>query len=91
MAPGKKKTPLYPAQETVTHAAVTKPERIFPPLETVTTPTVDTASCAHYLNRRPQTLRCWASEGGGLLTPRKLGVRLAWDTAAIRRLLGVAQ
>ena len=28
----------------------------FPPLESVTRPTVDTAAAAYYLNRRPQTL-----------------------------------
>ena len=29
----------------------------FPPLESVTRPTVETAAAAYYLNRRPQTLR----------------------------------
>lgn len=31
----------------------------FTPLEQVTRPTVPTADAAHYLNRKPQTLRAW--------------------------------
>lgn len=37
----------------------------FPNLEVVTRPNVDTAAAAYYLNRRPQTLRCWAIYEGG--------------------------
>ena len=63
---------------------------IFPPLETVTRPTVDTASTAYYLNRRPQTLRAWACRENGPLRPIRVHGRLAWSLADIRRLLGVA-
>ena len=64
----------------------------FPPLEAVTRPTVDTAAAAHYLNRRPQTLRGWACletfpDG---LRPVRVNGRLAWSTNSIRRVLGVA-
>ena len=64
----------------------------FPPLESVTRPAVDTAAAAHYLSRRPQTLRGWASAEtfpDGLRPIRIMG-RLAWPVAEIRRLLGVA-
>jgi len=64
----------------------------FPALETVTRPAVDTAAAAHYLNRRPQTLRGWASaetfpDG---LRPLRVNGRLAWPVAGIKAVLGVA-
>jgi hypothetical protein len=67
----------------------------FAPLESVTRPTVTTREAAFYLNRRPQTLRCWASEDDGPLRPvRVLGPEsrgpLAWPVAEIKRLLGIA-
>lgn len=62
----------------------------FPPLESVTRPTVDTAAAAYYLNRRPQTLRIWAMNQHPIRPVRVHG-RLAWPVAAIRKLmLGVA-
>ena len=59
----------------------------FPPLESVTSPAVDTAAAAHYLNRRPQTLRGWASaetfpDG---LRPVRINGRLAWPVAELIR------
>jgi hypothetical protein len=62
----------------------------FPTLESVTRPAVDTASAAHYLNCRPQTLRGWACHEDGPLRPVRINGRLHWQTADIRRLLGVA-
>ena len=62
----------------------------FPPLESVTRPTVDTASAAYYLNRRPQTLRGWACLENGPLRPMRINSRLAWKTEDLRRVLGVA-
>jgi hypothetical protein len=64
----------------------------FPPLETVNRPAVDTAAAAYYLNRRPQTLRGWASaetfpDG---LRPVRVNGRLAWSVAAIKAVIGVA-
>lgn len=52
---------------------------------------VETAAAAHYLNRRPQTLRGWACfetypEG---LRPIRINGRLAWPVAGIRAVLGV--
>lgn len=61
----------------------------FPTLESVTRPTVDTATAAYYLNRRPQTLRIWSMNQHPI---RALNIngRLAWPVAELRRLLGVA-
>ena len=62
----------------------------FPSLESVTRPTVDTAAAAYYLNRRPQTLRCWAVYQDGAVTPIRISGRLAWPDSELRRVLGVA-
>lgn len=62
----------------------------FPPLESVTRPTVDTATAAYYLNRKQQTLRGWACHENGPLRPIRILGRLAWPTQKIRELLGVA-
>jgi hypothetical protein len=62
----------------------------FPSLELETRPAVGTAAAAHYLNRQPQTLRGWASAEDGPLRPLRINSRLAWRTADIRALLGVA-
>ena len=64
----------------------------FPPLESVTRPAVDTAAAAYYLNRRPQTMRGWASaetfpDG---MRPLRVNGRLAWPVAGIRRVLGLS-
>ena len=63
----------------------------FPVLESVTRPAVDTAAAAYYLNRRPQTMRCWACHDDGPLRPLRINGRLAWPVAELRRVLGVAQ
>ncbi len=62
----------------------------FPPLELENRPAVNTAACAHYLDRRPQTLRGWACLENGPLRPLRINGRLAWKTADIRALLGVS-
>lgn len=62
-----------------------KPE----PLESVTTPTVDTARAAYYLGRQPGTLRGWACHGKGDIQPQRINGRLAWSVSDIRKLLGV--
>lgn len=75
-----------------TRRAVTEPQQ-FPPLESVTRPNVDTAAAAYYLNRKPQTLRCWACEETFPegLRPVRVNGRLGWPVAGIRAALGVAQ
>lgn len=61
----------------------------FPPLELVNRPTVSTEQAAHYLNRRPQTLRAWAMRGDGAIRPIRINGRLAWPVMALRLALGV--
>ena len=72
-----------------TRRAVSEPQQ-FPPLESVTRPTVDTAAAAYYLSRRPQTLRGWACMENGPLRPIRINGRLAWNVSELRRVLGVA-
>lgn len=62
----------------------------FPPLDCETRPAVDTATAAFHLSREPQTLRVWACKENGPLRPIRVHGRLAWPTAELRRLLGVA-
>ena len=62
----------------------------FPPLAHETRPAVDTAAAAHYLNRKPQTLRGWACMENGPLRPIRIHGRLAWNVSELRRVLGVA-
>lgn len=59
------------------------------PLEQVTKPNLTTAETAHYLNRRPQTLRVWACLENGPIRPRRIGGLLAWPTASVKVLAGV--
>ena len=65
--------------------------RVFPPLESVTSPGVETAAAAYYLNREPQTMRTWACFENGPIKPIRVNGRLTWPVADLRRLLGVAQ
>ena len=63
----------------------------FTPLEQETRSTVPTDAAAHYLNRKPQTLRSWACLENGPLRPVRINGRLAWSIAGIKTLLsGVA-
>lgn len=68
----------------------TEIEQQFPKLESVTRPTVDTAAAAYYLNRRPQTLRCWAVYQDGAIIPIRISGRLAWPVSELKRVLGVS-
>lgn len=62
----------------------------FPPLDREIRAAVDTETAAYHLNREAQTLRVWACKENGPLRPLRVNGRLAWPTAEIRRLLGVA-
>ena len=64
-------------------------ESQYPPLELITRPAVDTATAAYYLNRKQQTLRAWATYQNGPVNPIRVGGRLAWKTADLRRVLMV--
>lgn len=46
-----------------------------------------TAEAAAHLDRSPQTLRCWAAFENGPLRPIRIGGRLAWPVADLRRVL----
>ena len=72
-----------------TRRAASEPQQ-FPALELVNRPAVDTAAAAHYLNRKPQTLRAWACLENGPLRPIRISGRLAWPVSELRRVLGVA-
>lgn len=61
----------------------------YPSLANETRLTVDTACAAWHLNRRPQTMRSWASTQAGPLRPLRVHGRLAWLVADLRRVLGV--
>jgi len=53
---------------------------------------VDTNAAAHYLNRRPQTLRGWHCHGvfpTDGLRPLVLNGRLAWSIPAIKAAMGI--
>lgn len=64
--------------------------KLFPALESVSRPTVNTEAAAYYLNRRPQTLRAIACRDTGPIKPLRINGRLAWPVSALRTLLGVA-
>ena len=72
------------------HSKASASSAAFIPLELEARPAVDTAAAAHFLNRRPQTLRGWACHEDGPIRPIRINGRLAWRTADIRALLGVA-
>jgi len=73
----------------VVRRAATDPQQL-PPLEQVNRPTVPTEQAAHYLCRRPQTLRGWAMRGDGPIQPLRINGRLAWPVGDLKKLLGVA-
>ena len=60
---------------------------LFPPLEQETRTNIETAAAAHYLLRRPQTLRVWAYKENGPLRPVRVYGRLAGPVADIRRIV----
>ena len=64
-----------PQHSADTRRAVSEPQQ-FPPLELVNRPAVDTAAAAHYLNRKPQTLRGWACMENGPLRPIRIKAML---------------
>ena len=59
----------------------------YPPLEAVNRPMVPTEQAAFYLLRRPQTLRGWACNEDGPIRPIRIGNRLGWPVAEIRRVV----
>lgn len=83
-----------PSPLTATFPPLARPSPLaatFPPLADEHREFIPTDQAAHYLLRRPQTMREWSCLGSGLLKPVKVGNRLGWRTADIRRLLGVTE
>lgn len=68
-------------------------EAKYPPLAQEQRTHVDTNAAAHYLNRRPQTLRGWHCHGTYPegLRPSAINGRLIWSTDGLRAVLGVFQ
>lgn len=58
------------------------------PLHTETRSVLTTEEAAAHLNRQPQTLRKWAMNGEGPIQPIKVGRRLGWPVAGLRKLVG---
>lgn len=68
--------------------AITGSQTFFP-LDRETRVNVPTAVAAIHLMRSPMTLRHWAVAEDAPIKPLRIGGRLAWPVAEIRRLLGV--
>jgi hypothetical protein len=76
--------PCAPTQLPCAHLP---PEKTYPRLSDETRELVPTDCAAYHLNRRPQTLREWACLENGLLRPVRIGSRLGWRTADLRRIV----
>ena len=63
----------------------------FQSIERITRPSLSTEEAAFYLNRKPQTLRCWAMRENGLIRPLRINGRLAWPVSELKRVLGIGQ
>ena len=59
------------------------------PLVQETRAALPTDEAAFHLNRAQQTLRLWAMREDGPIRPMRIGGRLAWPVAGLRKLLGV--
>jgi hypothetical protein len=66
-------------------------EQQYTPLAQVQRTHVETNAAAYYLNRRPQTLRCWAVYQDGAINPLRISGRLAWPVSELKRVTGVTQ
>lgn len=60
-----------------------------PPLSLETRATLPTREAAMHLHRAEQTLLLWACKENGLIKPVRIGRRLGWPVADIKRVLGV--
>jgi len=72
-----------------THAERYSPPAKFPPLDKETRSHVPTEAAAHYLSRRPQTLRGWACREDGPIRPHRVNGRLLWPVADLLAVLGL--
>lgn len=76
---------------TTLEALASHHQRIYPPIEQITKPVLTTEEAAFYLNRKSQTLRCWAMSEHGLIRPLRINGRLAWPVKEIKKVLGVEE
>lgn len=60
------------------------------PLALETRTALPTPEAAYHLNRATQTLRLWAMRNDGPVKALRIGGRLAWPVADIKRLMGGA-
>jgi hypothetical protein len=60
------------------------------PLAQETRSALPTKEAAYHLNRAEQTLRMWAMRNDGPIKCLRVGGRLQWPVADIKRLMGVA-
>jgi hypothetical protein len=60
-------------------------------LELETRAALPTPEAAYHLNREPQTLRVWAIRNDGPVKCLRVGGRLQWPVAGIKRVMGVTQ
>lgn len=63
----------------------------YAPLEMVTKPLLTTGELCHYTNIAQQTAWLWACKESGPVRPVRIGRRLGWPTAAVKKLCGVEQ
>ena len=61
--------------------------QLLPPLELITKSVLTTQEASYYLNRQPQTLRCWAMKQHPIRAINVNG-RLGWRVSDIKRLVG---
>jgi hypothetical protein len=61
------------------------------PLALETRAALPTPEAAYHLNREQQTLRHWAMRNDGPVKCLRVGGRLQWPVAEIKRVMGVAQ
>lgn len=62
----------------------------YPPISTITAPTVSTDQAAYYLNRKPETLRKYAKMDKPPIRPLRLGRQYLFRTADIKAIIGEA-
>lgn len=62
---------------------------LFQSIDEVKSTTLPTEAAAFHLNRKPQTLRCWAMRENGLIRPLRINGRLAWPVKEIKKVLGM--
>lgn len=73
---------------TETAVPLSRAAPVYPPLSLETRSHVDTACAAWHLNRKPRTLRAWATgELAGPIRASRINGRLSWAVSDLRRLL----